>query len=100
MRIFNRFRGTRGWLSMWERTIRFRSMRNKEEVDRRVKILGFWEAHGTRATEDAFGVSKRTLFRWQAALGRAYGHLDALDPEDTVPRGKRKRIVLPEVEAF
>ena len=28
MRQFNRFRGTKGWLYMWERTIRFRTMGN------------------------------------------------------------------------
>lgn len=100
MRIFNRFRGTKGWLSMWERTIRLRSMRNKQEVDRRVKILGFWKEHGTKATRDAFGVSRRTLFRWQTALAHAQGHLDALDPQFTIPRGRRRRRVLPEVEAF
>lgn len=100
MRIFNRFKGTRGWLSMWERTIRLRSMRNKQEVDRRVKILGFWKEHGTKATGDAFGVSKRTLFRWQTALAQADGRLEALDPQKTIPKGRRRRIVLPEVETF
>lgn len=88
----------RGWLSMWERTIRFRSMRNKPEVDRRVKILDFWKEHGTKAARDAFAVSERTLFRWQAALERRQGHLDALDPLSTAPAKRRKRKVLPDVE--
>ena len=98
MRIKSDFRGLRGWLSMWERTIRFRHMRNKQEVDRRVKILGFWKEYGEQATEDAFGISRRTLFRWQAALGKRQGHLDALDPKSTAPQKKRRREVLPEVE--
>ena len=65
---------------MWERTIRFRSMRNKPEVERRVRILGFWQEHGTKAVRDAFGVSERTLFRWQfsLALARGWGH-EAVD---------------------
>jgi hypothetical protein len=75
-------------------------MRNKKEVDRRVKILGFWSEHGTKATKDAFGVSRRTLFRWQAALGKRQGHLDALDPQSTAPGRRRKRVILPEVEAY
>lgn len=100
MRQFNRFSGTKGWLYMWERTIRFRSMRNKPEVERRVKILGFWDEHGTKATEDAFDVSERTLFRWQAALAREHGHLNALDPKSTAPKERRRRNVLPEVEAY
>jgi putative transposase len=100
MRQFNKFRGTRGWFSMWERTIRLRSMRNTQEVDRRVKILGFWGVHGAGAVKDAFTVSERTLFRWQAALAKKQGHLDALDPLSTAPKGRRRRKVLPEVESF
>ena len=100
MRQFNRFRDTEGWLSMWERTIRFRSMRNKKEVERRAKILDFWKQHGERATKDAFGVSRRTLFRWQAALGEQGGQLNALDPKSTAPKKRRQRNILPEVEAI
>jgi transposase InsO family protein len=75
-------------------------MRNKPEVERRVKILGFWKEHGTRATRDAFDVSKRTLFRWQTALAHAQGRLEALDPQFTIPKGRRRRRILPEVESF
>ena len=32
---------------------------------RRKAILVFWKKHGTHATEDAFSVCERTLFRWQ-----------------------------------
>lgn len=65
-----------------------------------MKILGFWKEHGTKAAKDAFGVSGRTLFRWQAALGNAQGKLDALDPESTAPKNVRRRKVLPDVETF
>jgi putative transposase len=75
-------------------------MRNKQEVERRVKILGFWSEHGEKATKDAFGVSRRTLYRWQAVLGERQGHLDALDPKSTAPKERRKRRILPEVESF
>ena len=100
MRIFNKFGGTRGWLSMWERTIRFRHMRNKPEVERRVKALSFWEKHGETAARDAFGISRRTLYRWRSALAKRQGHLDALDPKSTAPAKRRKRKVLPDVETY
>ncbi len=58
-------------------------MRNKQEVERRVKILDFWKEHGTKAAEDAFGVSERTLYRWQAELAKNGGNLNALDPWQT-----------------
>lgn len=95
MRQFNIFRGTKGWLSMYESVIRFRHMRNEEEVRRRIKVLGFWEEYGEKATRDAFGVSRRTLFRWQKALKASMGKLPALDPKSTAPRHVRKRIYDP-----
>ncbi len=92
MRQFNKFRDTKGFLSAWERTLRFRHMRNQREVERRVKILSFWEKHGDTAARDAFKVSRRTLYRWQAALRRERGKLNALDPHSTAPRNRRRRI--------
>ena len=42
-------------------------MENKQEneIKRREKILVFWKTHGDLATKDAFGISRRTLYRWQ-----------------------------------
>ena len=91
MRQYNKFRNTRGWLSLWERTLRFRSMRNHKEVERRVKILSFWKKHGDDAVGDAFGVSRRTRYRWQAALQKECGNLNALDPKSTAPKQRRHR---------
>lgn len=92
MRQYNKFRNTRGWLSIWERTLRFRHMRNQKEVERRVKILSFGKRHGAQATMDAFDISRRTLYRWTAALAQSHGTLDALDPKATAPRSKRQRV--------
>ena len=91
MRQFNIFRGTKGWLSMYESVIRFRYMRDQQEVERRVKVLGFWSEHGERATRDAFGVSRRTLFRWKRVLKGAQGKLPSLDPKSTAPKNRRSR---------
>jgi transposase InsO family protein len=91
MRVFNKFRGTEGWLFMWERTIRYLHMRNETEVRRRAKAIDFWKKHGLAAALDAFDVSRPTLFRWQQALAKKQGHLDALDPRSTAPKNKRRR---------
>jgi transposase InsO family protein len=100
MRIFNVFRDTKGWLSLWERTVRYQHMRKEEEVKRRVKILDFWHIHGCTATKDAFGVSRRTLYRWQAILKDSKGKLDSLDPKSTAPVSRRKRVIPLEIETF
>ena len=74
-------------------------MRNKEEVGRRVKVLTFWQTHGTKATKDAYGVSRRTLYRWQATLNKANGNVSSLDPHSTAPRRTRSRVIPPKLEA-
>jgi len=96
MRQFNKFRGTKGFLSLYEYALKWSHMRNKQEASRRAKALSFWQNHGLQATMDAFGVSRRTLYRWKKALWCGQGKLAALDPKSTAPRNKRKRRYDPE----
>ena len=99
MRIFNKFKGTRGFKSTWERVIRFRYMIT-EQAKQRCRILTFWEKYGTEAVQEAFGVSRPTLFRWQKELKANHGKLEALNKKSTAPKHKRKRIVPEEVKNF
>ena len=90
MRIFNKFKGTRGFISTWERVIRFRDMITKEAI-RRTEILAFWSKHGLAATIDAFKVKRRTLFNWKQRLRTGNGKLDALNPKSRAPKTRRTR---------
>lgn len=92
MRIRSNLSGTKGFVVAYNRLIRFRYMIS-EKAKERVKILAFWEKHGTDATHDAYGVSKRTLFRWQSTLNGRQGKLEALNPEHTAPLRRRSRTV-------
>ena len=92
MRIRSNLRGTKGFGTAYNRLIRFRYMIS-EKAKERVRILAFWEKHGTDATRDAYGVSKRTLFRWQSVLESGNGKLEALNPERTAPVHRRSRTV-------
>jgi transposase InsO family protein len=65
----------------------------------RLKILTFWIKHGLEATQEAFGVSRRTLYRWQKRLNDQGGHETALIPCRRAPVGRRKRCWPPEVIA-
>lgn len=92
MHQFNKFRGTKGFLSMWERVIRFRYMIT-EKAKNRCRILAFWEKYGDVATKEAFGTSRRTLFRWQRSLYISNGKLDGLNVKSTAPKKRNKRVV-------
>ena len=93
MAYFNKFRGTKGFISTWERVIRFRYMIT-EKAKQRTRILAFWEKFGDEAVKEAFGTSRRTLFRWQKKLDDNLGKLEGLNAKSTAPQGRRKRIVL------
>src|SRR3989338_606302 len=92
MRQFNKFKGTKGFIALWEYMIRFRYMIT-EQAKERIRILTFWEKHGAEAAAEAFQVSERALFRWQNALQRSHGKLDGLNPCSTAPKQRRKRIL-------
>ena len=99
MRQFNKFKDTRGFISGWERMIRFRYMIT-EQAKERCRILAFWEKYGDLATKEAFKVSRPTLFRWQSALLSGGGRLESLNKKSTAPKNKRKRVVPNEVRDF
>ncbi|MBI3888603.1 DDE-type integrase/transposase/recombinase [Candidatus Nomurabacteria bacterium] len=99
MQIFNKFKGTKGFLSMYERVIRFRYMIT-EQAKQRTKILAFWERYGLPATKEAFGVSRPTLFRWQKELQESGGKLEALNKKSTAPKKRRKREIPEAIQNF
>lgn len=97
MQQFNIFRGTKGWLWLYERQLRLASMHNKAEAEKRLRMLIFWEKHGEEATREAFKVSRRTLYRWREALQKEQGKLQGLDKKSTAPKRRRTRRITPEL---
>ena len=99
MRQFNKLKNTKGFITIWERVIRFKYMIT-EQAKERCRILAFWEKYGDLATKEAFKVSRPTLFRWQGALLKNGGRLEALNKKSTAPKNKRKRVIPNEVKDF
>lgn len=91
MRIFNKYRGTRGFVVAAERGIRFRYMITPTAI-RRTETLAFWSKHGLLATLDAFKVKRRTLFNWKHKLKEGGGKLETLNPKSRTPKVRRKRV--------
>ncbi len=61
-----------------------------DTAEKRLSILKFWKEHGLKPTVDAFAVSRRTLYRWQADLRRGR-EPSALTPRSTAPKKRRVR---------
>lgn len=82
--IGHRIRGFYGIAQLghlWEMT--------PKDTPQRLRILQFFETHGLAATVDAFGVSRRTLYRWKRALREGGGNPAALAAKSCAPKRKR-----------
>lgn len=90
MRLYSKYKGLKGFVTLYNHTVRFRYMITETSKER-VRILAFWEKHGTEAMEEAFKVKRRTLFLWQKKLKEGRGKIDALNPKKRIPKTKRKR---------
>ena len=62
-----------------------------KDAQRRLEILGFWQRHGLAATQEAYAVSRRTLYAWRAKWRAQGGNLAALVPGSTAPKRRRRR---------
>ena len=62
------------------------------EAHHRLKILHFCARYGRPATYEAFGVSRRTLSRWQRALAQAGGDPQALAVRSRAPHRRRQAL--------
>lgn len=63
-------------------------------------ILTFYGKHGVTATIDAYGVSRRTIFRWKKLLRDGYGTLERLVPSSRAPHKKRQMMTHYKVISF
>ena len=72
----------------------------RESIEKRLVIIKFCDEFGFKATRQAFGKSRSTIYLWKLKLEKAGGKLSALAPGDRTPRNKRHRVVHPFVERF
>jgi transposase InsO family protein len=72
----------------------------RAEIERRVKIINFFDKHGAEPTREAFEVARSTVYRWKKLLKDSGGKLVALAPLSRAPRRKRARVVSGETVRF
>ena len=52
-----------------------------KEATQRLKILQFWKKHGLKATNDAFGAKRSTLFAWWKIYKESGFKIESLNPK-------------------
>ena len=63
-----------------------------KDARHRLTILHFFARQGLAATCEAFGVSRRTLYRWKRAFTQATGDPQALAARSSAPRRRRQTL--------
>jgi transposase InsO family protein len=91
MKIQSKYRGIKGFVTVYNRAVRYAYMITAQ-ARQRLKILEHWKKHGLESTMHAFDVSRRTLWDWKARLNKGGGKPEALNPRHTAPKKRRKRI--------
>ncbi len=66
----------------------------------RLKMINFYVTYGERATKEAFGVDRKTIYIWRKKLKGSRGNLGSLKPYSTAPRRVRCIEVNPKVLIF
>ena len=90
MRIFNVYRGVKGFVTLYHDALRYAYMITPKALHK-ARVLAFWEKHGLQATIEAFGVKRSTLFLWKQKQKQGNGKIDALNESSKKPRNTRKR---------
>ena len=84
MQQYNKTKGIRGIVSIYNMALRFRDMITPKAQER-ARIFTFRQRYGDAAAKEAFKVSRPTLFRWQKKLKERGGKLEALNPKSAAP---------------
>lgn len=90
MQIHNYSCRIRGFLRLADYAVRWEDMVS-EKGKHKARVLSFWAKHGLEATEEAFGIRRRTLYYWRSQLMKGGGKLEALNEGSKAPHRRRKR---------
>jgi putative transposase len=72
----------------------------KNEIEKRLEIIKFFDEFGEKATERAFLKKRSTIYLWKQKINKGGGKLSALAPGDKAPKNRSKRKVSPDTVKF
>lgn len=90
MRIFNVYRGVKGFVTVYHDALRYAYMITPKAL-KKARILAFWEKHGLPVTIEAFEVKRSTLYLWKQRHKQGKGVIEALNERPRMPHNRRKR---------
>jgi|SRR3989338_967103 len=94
MQIRFKYHKCRGFGRLYEYGHKYTRMITKE-AKQRLKILQFWREHGLKATTDAFGAKRSTLFGWWKIYVDSGFKIESLNPSTQARVSNHKREIHP-----
>ena len=92
MQIRFKYHKCKGFGRLYEYSFKHTHMITKEAKER-LKILNFWKEYGLKATRDAYGAKRSTLYGWNKIYQESNQKIESLNPKSQAPYNKRKRII-------
>lgn len=89
MRVFRVYQGIPGFVRLYKYSV-IMTEKITDKAKWRVKVLNFFEKYGIRATEEAFGVKKSSIYKWRKLIGDNGGRVEVLCDRSMAPRRRRK----------
>jgi putative transposase len=91
----------KGFKRAWNTiTIDDLSQKQKREIERRLKIISFFDQYGESATKQAFDVSRSTVYLWKKKLKDSKGKLISLSSKSKRPKRFRRSQVDRKIKDF
>lgn len=89
MRVFRKYQGIPGFVHLYKYSV---VMREKiiNKAKWRLRVIEFFEKYGIRATEEAFGVKKSSIYKWRKLLRDNRGRIEVLCDRSRAPIRKRR----------
>jgi len=94
MQIGFRFHKCRGFGRLYDYAYKYNHMITKE-AEQRLKILRFWRKHGLKATHDAFGAKRSTLYYWWKMYKESGYKIESLNPGSQARNNNNEREIHP-----
>jgi hypothetical protein len=89
MRVFRVYEGIRGFVRLYKYSVTMTD-KNIDKARWRVKVVEFFERYGLRATEEAFGVKKSSIYKWRELLRDNGGRIEELCDRSRAPIRRRR----------
>lgn len=94
MQIGFKYHNCRGFGRLYDYGYKYTHMITKE-AKQRLKILQFWRNYGLKATEDAFGAKRSTLYGWWKIYTDSGHKIESLNPGKQARINNHKREIHP-----